>query len=421
MENELVWEESSSFKIINTPDFFDEESQHPDQDIIDIMAVSHPGPDLLILAIDSENTQEEQVVAQITKLQDAFGEEVTAHLVVMSPDIESSHSLIHLKEKFNIKLAIATEDLVSGCKRWCRGHQSFQYEYNNYSQNVVRRRRTALEKRCSVPPLCHHERADAAPLAPSTFAAPAKAELEYHIGNSACGVPDDSIFNIVLLGLTGTGKSASANTILAAGNSHLDPVQPFKTEPSSMPVTTQCEVKMIKKGFGIQVRVVDTPDFFHEQLKNTQAHVEECKRYCQQRKCVMLLVLQLGRFVDEEEGILEKLEMKLGVKIRDSTIVLLTHGEDLEGNLEQYIDVRAPLKNLVKSCGGRYHLFSNKSKDTKQKSARTQDCHRQENQKQIRRLQELVKKQAQQAEDLKRQTDLLSRLTAPPPGTEASC
>ncbi|XP_070707121.1 cilia- and flagella-associated protein 44 [Pempheris klunzingeri] len=45
----------------------------------------------------------------------------------------------------------------------------------------------------------------------------------------------------------------------------------------------------------------------------------------------------------------------------------------------------------------------------KKTSARTRDCRRQENQKQIRRLQELVKKQAQQAEDLRRQIYLLTR------------
>lgn len=81
---------------------------------------------------------------------------------------------------------------------------------------------------------------------------------------------------------------------------------------------------------------------------------------------MVLLVLQLGRFTDDEQGILEKLENKLGWKIRESTIVLLTHGEDLKENLEQFINASVPLRNIVTLCGGRYHLFSNSSKDTKQ-------------------------------------------------------
>ncbi|TMS07969.1 hypothetical protein E3U43_005452 [Larimichthys crocea] len=64
----FVVEKNNSFKIINTPDFFEEELLHPDHDIIDFMALSYPGPNLFILAVDSENSQEENVVAQISKL-----------------------------------------------------------------------------------------------------------------------------------------------------------------------------------------------------------------------------------------------------------------------------------------------------------------------------------------------------------------
>lgn len=185
------------------------------------------------------------------------------------------------------------------------------------------------------------------------------------LDSGAYGVPDN-MFNIVLLGLTGTGKSATANTILTAGNSDLDPRQLFRSQASSMPVTTQCEVRIMEKSFGMPVSVVDTPDFFHDQLKNSESHVEECKKYCQPGRCVVLLVLQLGRFTDDEHGILERLENKLGWRIRESTIVLLTHGEDLRGSLEQFINTSIPLKDIVVSCGCRYHLFSNTSKDTKQ-------------------------------------------------------
>uniref|UniRef100_A0A8P4GM51 AIG1-type G domain-containing protein n=1 Tax=Dicentrarchus labrax TaxID=13489 RepID=A0A8P4GM51_DICLA len=183
---------------------------------------------------------------------------------------------------------------------------------------------------------------------------------------SAHGVPDN-IFNIVLLGLTGTGKSASANTILAVGNTRRGSRQLFRSEPSSMPVTTQCEFRIMEKPFGVLVRLVDTPDFFHDQLENSKAQVEECKKYCQPGHCVVLLVIQLGRFTDAEEGILEKLEDKLGWKIRESTIVLLTHGEGLKKrSLLRFIHESAPLKNIVELCGFRYHLFNNSLKDTKQ-------------------------------------------------------
>lgn len=80
----------------------------------------------------------------------------------------------------------------------------------------------------------------------------------------------------------------------------------------------------------------------------------------------MLLVIQLGRFTDGEIGILEKLEDKLGWKIRKNTIVLFTHGDDLKGTVDQFIGNRSCLKHIVESCNNRYHVFNNNSKDTKQ-------------------------------------------------------
>ncbi|XP_027132842.1 GTPase IMAP family member 8 isoform X2 [Larimichthys crocea] len=339
---------NNSFKIINTPHFFEEDSVHPDQDIIDLMARSYPGPNLFILAVDSENSQEENVVAQISKLQEIFGQQVTEHVFIILPDIESLQSLLHLKQIFNIHLAVANENLASECKTWCFGRHSFLYDYKNYSERVVRRRRTALMKitvnsLSDGPPLPHYERA----------------------GNGANEVTDTMI-NIILLGLTGTGKSASANTILTAGYPKIDPEQLFRSEASSMPITKQCEAKIIQKPFKRQVRLVDTPDFFNEEVKNCQAQVEACKRFCQQGPCVVLLVLQLGRITDSEKEIIQKLENKLGWRIRDSTTVLLTHGEDLKGSLEKYINACGALKNIVAMCNNRYHLFNNSSKDSKQ-------------------------------------------------------
>ncbi|XP_078018510.1 GTPase IMAP family member 4-like [Epinephelus lanceolatus] len=322
--NSFDTESNKSFKVINTPDFFDDRCLYPDQLIIDFMALSHPGPDLFILAIDSENTQEEKVVTQISKLQGIFGDNITANLVVTLPDLECFHSLRHLKYRFNTQVAVASENLASECAE-------------------------AMSPTISY-----------------LFAAPANEEAPQHDhGDGAHEVPD-SIFNIVLLGLTGTGKSASANTILTAGYPQLDSKDLFKSESSSMPVTTRCEVKMMEKLFKRKVRLVDTPDFFHDQLRNPQEHIDECKSYCKPGQCVVLLVLQLGRFTGIEWGILERLEKKLGWEIRRSTIVLLTHGEDLKGSLEKFINAQDRLNNIVELCGNRYHLFNNKSESKKQ-------------------------------------------------------
>ncbi|XP_034457545.1 immune-associated nucleotide-binding protein 9-like [Hippoglossus hippoglossus] len=192
-----------------------------------------------------------------------------------------------------------------------------------------------------------HNSAPAPPISTSVLAAP------------------DHWFNIVLLGLTGTGKSSSANTILNTGSSKQD-ITPFRSEASSIPVTSHCEFRFMTKPFGIPVRLVDTPDFFHEDLSDPEAHIEECRKYCQRGQCVVLLVLQLGRFTDGERGILLKLEKRLGWKIREETVLLLTHGDDLRGDLVKHVETHPQLKSIAEMCSFRCHVFNNKILDNKQ-------------------------------------------------------
>ncbi|XP_030599147.1 uncharacterized protein LOC115789777 [Archocentrus centrarchus] len=147
VSDSFEWKAKKLFKIIKTPDFFNEGCLNPDQQIIDLMALSYPGPKLFILAVDSENTKEEKVMAQIKQLQDAFGEKITSNLAVTLPDIESFQSLNHLREKLCIMLTIANENLASKCVEWCSGRQPFLYDYKSYIEKAVNRRRATLQNR----------------------------------------------------------------------------------------------------------------------------------------------------------------------------------------------------------------------------------------------------------------------------------
>ncbi|KAM8828959.1 GTPase IMAP family member 8-like isoform 1-T1 [Spinachia spinachia] len=363
LSNNFVVEMKNGFKVINTPDFFEKECPSPDQLIIDFLAHCHPAPNLFILAIDTENSEEEKIVDQIKQLQEIFGENTTLHLVILFQDFERFHSLDHLKQSFKTRLATANENLPEECRKWCSAHPCFLYEYKNYSEDVVKRRKAALEKISHGDPLHQHGREGAPAMTPSTsqdaLTIPAP---EHYGGNSVC---EDDIFNIVLLGLSGTGKSASANTILTALGTRNDSKHLFKSEANSVMTTTRCEVKLVKSSRRT-VRLVDTADFLDEQLEDAQAQVDECKKYCQRERCMVLLVLQLGRFTERDRDILPRLEDKLGWKIREKTIVLLTHGEELKGSLKKYLTAMDPLSNLIKQCGNRYHLFNNKSKKSEQ-------------------------------------------------------
>lgn len=173
-------------------------------------------------------------------------------------------------------------------------------------------------------------------------------------------------FNIVFLGLRGTGKSASANTIMLAENPALEQKQLFISNASSLPVTTECSFKVMSSKCTSPVYLVDTPDFLHEELANVQQHLQKCRTFFQPGQFVVLLVMQAGRTTDSEKDLLEKLEILLGWKLRECAIVLLTHKEDLIGTVQEHVKNDVDLRAIVESCGGRCHAFSNKSKNRKQ-------------------------------------------------------
>lgn len=147
LSDEFEWKENRQLKIIKAPDFFNERSQNPDQQIIDLMALSHPPPKLFILAVDSENTNKEKVIDQIRQLQDTFGERIIANLALTVPDIESFRELRDLQDTICISVTMATENLAAKYTECYLQRPCFKYNSNKYITDAVERRRTTLEKR----------------------------------------------------------------------------------------------------------------------------------------------------------------------------------------------------------------------------------------------------------------------------------
>lgn len=167
----------------------------------------------------------------------------------------------------------------------------------------------------------------------------------------------------MLVGKTGVGKSACANT-LARG-------QIFEARMCLKGVTQCCQYKMVTFG-SRKIVVIDTPGILDAEMDpiKVEQEIKLCTKLAAPGLHAILVVLSLNRFDKGDVEVLKFVVKLFGDNCLSFIIVLFTHGDSLltkKTTLEEELkDAPEPLNDFLEKCGQRYMSFDNTSRHKEQ-------------------------------------------------------